>query len=85
MLGGAREDAKATWMARGLLGSCHRNACQDSGGRTCQPMLLCASTYNTYAGMHATRILFSGGGVDLPFGPEGEKVCKKIGRRQERE
>lgn len=46
LLGGAREDANATWIARGLSGSCHRNACQDSGGSTCQPMLLCASTYD---------------------------------------
>lgn len=48
LLGGASDDANAIWMARGLSGSCHKNACHDSGGRMCQPMLLCASTWATF-------------------------------------
>lgn len=47
LLGGASDDANAIWMARGLSGSCHRNACHDRGGRMCQPMLLCASTWQS--------------------------------------
>lgn len=65
LLGGARDDANATWIARGLLGSCHRNACQDSGGRTCQPMLLCASTYEGFVtrGNEAQKRGGGGGGA----------------------
>lgn len=43
-----RAPANATSISRGLLGSCHRNACHESGGRMCHPMLLWASTWISF-------------------------------------
>lgn len=50
--------ANATSTARGLLGSCHKKACHDNGGRMCHPMVLWASTcgsHNMAGGQHGSK------------------------------